>query len=112
MDSQKVDMFIMTNAKLFESTHLHIIRERMLSIDDSKWGMIAAANLKDPSTIFIVSLLCGGLGIDRFMIGDTGIGVAKLLTLGGCGIWSIIDLFLISGATRAKNFEKIQPYLY
>jgi TM2 domain-containing membrane protein YozV len=112
MDAQKVDMFLMTNAKHFESTQLHIIRERLLAIDDSKWMMVSTIDLKDPTTVLIISILIGGLGIDRFMIGDTGIGIAKLLTLGGCGIWTIIDWFLIQGATRAKNFEKIQPLLY
>jgi TM2 domain-containing membrane protein YozV len=112
MDSQKVDMFLMTNGKYFESHQINMIRERLLAVDDSKWAMLSTIQFKDPTTSLIVSIVGGGLGIDRFMIGDTGIGVAKLLTLGGCGIWSIIDLFLIQGATRTKNFEAIQPLLY
>jgi len=40
MDAQKVDMFIMTNGKFFESHHLAQIRERLLALDDSKWVMI------------------------------------------------------------------------
>jgi TM2 domain-containing membrane protein YozV len=52
------------------------------------------------------------MGIDRFYIGDTGLGVGKLLTCGGIYIWYAIDWFLIQGATRQKNFEKIQPFLY
>jgi len=55
--------------------------------------------------------LAGALGIDRFMIGDTGLGIGKLLTLGGCGIWSIVDLFLIMGAARQKNMERLQNAL-
>jgi hypothetical protein len=41
------------------------------------------------------------------MIGDTGMGIAKLLTCGGLGVWAIIDLFLIMGAAREKNLEKL-----
>ena len=111
MDSQKVDMYLMTNAKYFQSQHLNYIRERLSLIDDSKWGMIQTVELKDPTTILIVSILAGGLGIDRFLIGDTGLGVAKLLTCGGLGIWSIIDWFLISDLTRQKNMEKLQVFL-
>jgi len=111
MESQKVDMYMMANAKFFQPSQINFIRERPLAADDSKWAMINSADLKDPSTILIVSILAGTLGIDRFIIGDTGIGVGKLLTAGGCGIWAIVDWFLIQDATRQKNLEKIQLYL-
>ena len=44
----------------------------------------------------ILSWLLGGLGIDRFYLGYTGLGVLKLLTLGGCGVWALIDAILIT----------------
>lgn len=112
MDNQKVDMFLMTNGKFFEPHHLLTIRERLLQMDDSKWVMIQSLQLKDPTTILIVSILAGAFGIDRFMIGDTGVGVGKLVTCGGLGIWTIVDWFMIMGATREKNFTKIQQLLY
>jgi TM2 domain-containing membrane protein YozV len=112
MDAQKVDMFIMTNGKFFESHQVVKIRERLIEMDDSKWGLIQTMQFKDPTTILIISLLAGSLGIDRFMIGDTGLGVGKLLTCGGFGIWGIIDWFMIMGATREKNMEKLQRVLY
>ncbi|MFD1630512.1 TM2 domain-containing protein [Pseudopedobacter beijingensis] len=112
MDAQKVDMFIMTNSKFFEGHQLPMIRERLLEMDDSKWVMIQTLQFKDPTTSLIVSLLAGGFGIDRFMIGDTGLGVGKLLTCGGLGIWAIVDWFMIMGATRQKNIEKLQQVLY
>lgn len=43
----------------------------------------------------LLSLFVGGLGVDRFYLGYTGLGVAKLLTCGGLGVWSIIDFILI-----------------
>ena len=39
------------------------------------------------------------------MLGETGLGVAKLLTVGGCGIWAIVDWFTVMSRTRQKNFE-------
>lgn len=112
MDSQKVDMFIMSNVKFFESHHINAIRDRLLTIDDSRWPMLSTTQFKDPTTILIISILAGSLGIDRFMIGDTGLGIGKLLTCGGFGIWAIIDWFLIQQATREKNMYKVQQLLH
>jgi TM2 domain-containing membrane protein YozV len=44
----------------------------------------------------LLSIFFGGLGIDRFYLGYIGLGILKLLTLGGCGIWALIDLILIA----------------
>lgn len=112
MEAQKVDMFIMTNAKFFESYQINGIRERLIALDDSKWAIISTVQFKDPTIILIVSILAGPFGIDRFLIGDTGMGIGKLLTCGGLGIWTIIDWFLIMGATREKNMQSIQQLLY
>jgi len=112
MDTQKVDMYIMTNAKYFEAHQIPVIRERLMSLDDSKWIMIQTIPLKDPQTSLIVSILGGSFGIDRFIIGDTGIGIAKLLTCGGFYIWTIVDWFMIQGATREKNMQALQQFLY
>jgi len=112
MEAQRVDMFIMSNGKYFESYQINGIRERLIALEDSKWAMISTVQLKDPTISLIVSILAGSLGIDRFLIGDIGMGIGKLITCGGLGIWAIIDWFLIMGATREKNMQKIQQLLY
>jgi TM2 domain-containing membrane protein YozV len=84
------------------------VRERLLATDESKWVYIQTLQFKDPTTSLIISVLVGALGIDRFLIGDTGLGIAKLLTCGGLGIWVIVDWFLIMGKTKEKNFEMFQ----
>ena len=50
---------------------------------------------KDWLTTVLISLFVGVLGIDRFYLGYTGLGILKLVTLGGCGIWALIDLIMI-----------------
>jgi hypothetical protein len=53
---------------------------------------------KSYTTALILSVLVGVLGVDRFYTGHVGLGIVKLLTLGGCGVWALIDLILY--ATR------------
>jgi hypothetical protein len=112
MEAQKVDMFLMTNGKFFEGHQLGYIRESLLKLDDSKFLQLQSVNLKDPTISLIVSLIGGHLGIDRFIIGDTGLGIAKLLTCGGLGIWTIVDFFLIMGRTREVNLQRLQMIMY
>jgi TM2 domain-containing membrane protein YozV len=112
MESQRVDMYLMTNSKFYEPYQLDGIRNRLLELDDSKMVSLQAMNPKDPTLILIVSILAGALGIDRFLIGDTGLGIGKLLTCGGLGIWVIVDWFLIMPATKQKNIEDLQRLLY
>ena len=51
---------------------------------------------KDWTTLLILSVLLGGLGVDRFYAGHIGLGVLKLLTVGGCGIWALIDIIMVA----------------
>ena len=69
MDQQRIDMFIMTNQKYFPEEKMVIIREKLNSITEEKFSLISTAEFKDPTTILLVSIFLGTLGIDRFMIG-------------------------------------------
>jgi hypothetical protein len=51
---------------------------------------------KEWLTTLLLSVFVGGFGVDQFYLGNTGLGVGKLLTLGGCGIWTLIDIFRIA----------------
>jgi TM2 domain-containing membrane protein YozV len=64
------------------------------------------ASDKDWTTTLILSLvgLLGICGIDRFYTGSIGLGILKLITLGGCGIWWLVDLImLVTGSYKDGN---------
>ena len=51
---------------------------------------------KDWLTALLLSIFLGTLGVDRFYLGQTGLGIGKLVTIGGCGVWWLIDVILIA----------------
>ncbi|MBA7591524.1 hypothetical protein ES708_33683 [subsurface metagenome] len=53
----------------------------------------------------VMSIIFGQLGVDRFIMGHVGLGILKLVTFGGFGIWWIIDVILI--ATK-YNFSNVK----
>ena len=63
--------------------------------EDELSSPAAAAEGKSQLVALILAALVGGLGIHRFYLGYTWQGIVQLLTLGGCGIWALIDFIII-----------------
>jgi len=65
---------------------------------------ITATGDKSFLVAWLLSYFLGTFGADRFYLGYTGLGILKLLTLGGCGIWALIDWILIwAGSLKAND---------
>lgn len=111
MDSSKVEMYLMSNQKNFPSDKILFLKEKMLAADESKFQLATMSEIKDTTTMLLISLFLGSFGVDRFMLGDTGMGILKLLTGGLCGILTIIDWVTISKKTKELNFNNIMRLL-
>jgi TM2 domain-containing membrane protein YozV len=60
---------------------------------------------------WLLSAFVGTLGVDRFYLGKIGTGIAKLLTIGGLGVWSLVDLILVlTGAQKDKQGRRLAGY--
>lgn len=107
MDAQKVDIYMMTVSSFLPAECLLSIRERLLEADENKLLALQSSELKNPMTAFWFNFFLGWLGADYFYLGKPGLGIAKLLTCGGLGLWAFINLFTIIGTTKNANYQKI-----
>lgn len=105
--NNQVDMFLAIHLSDLPAEMLPSIRQALMTLPPEKMQMLMAIDFKSPTLALILSIFFGEIGIDRFYLGDIGLGVGKLLTGGGCGIWWLVDLFFITSATKRKNYEKL-----
>lgn len=110
----KVNLFLATHSSHLPAAMIPQIRQALLA-KPTKIDMAMSVDFKDPMIAFILCFFLGGFGIHRFFIGDTGIGAAQLiLTILLCGsgsLWAFIDLFLIWGDTRQRNYENLMTVI-
>lgn len=105
MESDKVNHILMMLSSKIPAGSIPSVRTRLENTDISESEILALqSQMKDPLLSILLSIFIGSLGIDRFYIGDVGLGIGKLLTAGGCGIWWLIDIFLIT-ELEPKGFE-------
>lgn len=64
---------------------------------------------KDWLVTLLLSLFLGTLGIHRFYVGKIGTGILQLITLGGCGVWALIDIIMIvTGNFKDRDGNEIK----
>lgn len=106
MEKAKIDQFIMINGKNFPEMMIPQIKKELETLDEDKESMLMATEWKSPAVTFLLAFFLGWIGADRFWLGQTGTGVAKLLTCGGCIIWNIIDWCTAFSRTKNYNYNR------
>ena len=101
------NLWITTHSNEIPSDSIPFVKQKLEDLPTNRQTTIQALNLKNPVIALLLSLFFGCLGIDRFYNGQIGLGIGKLLTLGGLGFWAIIDWFLIMGAVKKNNLNKL-----
>lgn len=112
MTKENVNQLMMSLSGKIPEDKAIILKQKLEGTSDDMVTDIAAMNLYNPTHVLLFSIFLGGFGVDRFVIGDTGVGIAKLL-LGWvtCGIWPIIDIFITYKRAKEKNISKILQIL-
>lgn len=105
MENYKIDQYIMMMSPKVPAASIPAIRQRLALCQNENNVAVAISQMKDPTISLILSICLGAYGVDRFYVGDAGLGIGKLLTCGGIGIWWLIDIFMIMDATRNKNLQ-------
>ena len=113
-DSQResrVRCWLAANASKLPENQLPILKERLMAMSDAELDRLTYVNLTDPLLMLVISICFGVLGVDRFVLGDIGLGVGKLITCGGIYIWWIVDLIYIMDHTKEKNLQRLNTAL-
>lgn len=92
--------------------NLPTVVDALKKMPEDKLSVINMIAFKKPSVTTILAAFFGSLGLDRFYIGQVGLGIVKLITCGGCFIWNLIDFFMSDRNCKKANYQKLQTYLY
>ncbi|MBQ7797681.1 MAG: TM2 domain-containing protein [Clostridia bacterium] len=108
MENNKVNAYLSQYKDSIPSDKMVVLKNSLVKASDDCEENLAMVKLRNPIVILLMSIFLGGLGIDRFMLGDVGLGVCKLLfgwlTL---GIWPFIDIFMCYKRAKEKNLQEI-----
>ncbi len=111
MDEQKIQQFLVANRGYFKASQMEAIAANLREVSDGKSAIIKSLKFKSPTTVLLVSVFLGQIGIDRFMIGNTLMGIVKLLTSGGLGFIWLWDICTIRGKVKELNYQQILTIL-
>lgn len=106
--ADRIILFKLSYLRFFpDNSHLYV-KSLLEKLDGDQLSVVEFVKFRDPHMVFLVSFIAGYLGADRFLIGNIGLGVLKLITLGGLSVWALIDLCFITRATKRYNLRTLE----
>jgi|GEM_PF-246750 len=105
MDTNQVNFWLATNAENFAPETHPAVKSKLEEIDNNQLMYLSNASFQKPSTILLIAIF---LGWERFWLNDIALGIVKIITAYGCGIWWLIDLFTAKKRAQKYNFEQFQ----
>lgn len=108
MKPELIQAFMLKNGECFHPAMSQDIQKKLSEIDDAKSAPIMSFSPQNPTLILIIAIF---LGWERFFLGDIGMGILKVVTCYGCGIWWLIDIFSAQQRTYDYNYRKFNETL-
>lgn len=108
MTNEKINAIILQYKDYISADKVFVLKNYLEKSEDKNYDNLLACKMHNPVLICVLSIFLGGLGIDRMVIGDVGLGVCKLL-FGWLtfGIWPFIDIFFCYRKAKEKNFNNL-----
>ena len=108
MKPELVQAFMLKNGECFDMMAIQDVQNKLTEVDDAKSALLMSLSLQKPTVMLIIAIV---LGWERFFLDDIGLGVVKVITCYGCGIWWLIDIFSAQRRTYEYNYKKFNETL-
>ena len=115
MEQNKVNTLMMQYKDLIPAEQTYMLKEALEKADDGVYDRLMAVGTKSPIMTLLFSIFLGGFGVDRFYLGDIGLGVAKVVvlfvTFGLAFPWPLVDIFFCYKKAKQINFNNLMKVI-
>lgn len=103
----RTDAFLLRNCDKFHGDQILAVRSAINSLPEERQVQAELVSLRSPQLVMVMAWFFGMFGVDRFMNGQIGLGILKIITLGGVGFWLLIDIFTAYKRTQIRNCKAV-----
>ena len=109
MKQEQIQAFMLQNGECFDTVQVPEIQKLLEAVPDEKASMVLGASFQKPTVILIIAIL---LGWERFFLDDIGLGIAKVLTGYGCGIWWLVDWIIAMMKAYGSSYGSEEEFVF